>query len=275
VDRSGLGPVLRRAIGGLLVSALLVTALAFYTYSPYLSLTAGARGLTTSAAPPTNRLPGPSTATVAPSVTAAPSPSAGSPDRELPPGPGGQEPGVLLVAVVRPDRVFEVTETVRLAAPVSRVTLTPPDLRRGSKDLRSARPRATVVVVRSAGQRAVRPPDGNVAKATTVALSRPTDRFMIRYRLHGSIRMNKPSSAGRALGAVAPLTRRLPADMPVAVRVHGTAVRNLDCVGLPADQRACFDGERPHARVGHNLPYRVAVVQIQLDLNAAEDEGRR
>jgi hypothetical protein len=256
------------------VSVLLVTAIAFYTYSPYLSLTAGAGSLATSTAP-ANSSPDPSTATVAPSVTAAPSPTATSPDRKLPPGPGGQEPGVLLLAVVRPDRVFEVTETVRLAAPVSRVTLIPPDLQRGSKTLRSARPEATEVVVRGAEQPALRPPGGRVAKATTIVLGQPTDRLEIRYRLHGSIRLNKPSSAGRALGAVAPLTSRLPGDLPVAVKVHGPAVRNLDCVGLPAAQRACIAGERPDARVNQNLPYRLAVVQVQLDLNAAGDEGRR
>jgi hypothetical protein len=249
------------------VSALLVTAFAFYTYSPYLTLTAGAGGLTPSAAPPARSAPGSSTASGPPGATPAPSPTIGSPDRELPSGPGGQEPGVLLVAVVRPDRVFEVTETVRLAAPVSRVTLTPPDLRRGSKDLQSARPVATAVVIRSAERRAVRPPDGRVAKVTTVALDGPTDRFEIRYRLHGTIRTNKPSSAGRALGAVAPLTGRLPGDLPVAVRVHGQAVRNLDCAGLPADQRACFGGARPKVRVRHHLPYRAALVQVQLDLN--------
>jgi hypothetical protein len=264
VDRTGLGRALRRSIGGLLVCVLLVTAFAFYTYSPYLSLTAGAGGLATSAAPPSRSTPDPSIASVTSSATPAPSPTS-----------GGQQPGVLLVAVVRPDRVFEVTETVRLAAPVSQVTLTPPDLRRGSRYLRSARPEATVVVVRGAEQRAVRPPGGRVVTATTVALDQPTDRFEIRYRLHGSIRMNKPSSAGRALGAVAPLTSGLPADLPVAVRVHGTAVQNLDCVGLPTDQRACIDGRRPHARVNQDLPYRVAVVQVQLDLRAAGDEGRR
>jgi hypothetical protein len=274
VDRFGLGRALRRAIGGLLVAVLLVTALAFYTYSPYLSLTAGAGGPVTSAVP-TGSSSVPSTASVTTSTTPSPSPTVGAADRDLPPGPGGQEPGVLLLAVVRPDRVFEVTETVRLAAPVSWVTLTPPDLRRGSKYLQSARPEATDVVLRGAEQRAVRPPGGRVVKATTVALNQPTDRFEIRYRLHGSIRMSRPSTAGRALGAVAPLTSRLPAEMPVAVRVYGTAVQNLDCVGLPTDQRACFDGKRPHARVNQHLPYRAAVVQVQLDLQAAGDEGRR
>jgi hypothetical protein len=269
-----MGPVLRRAIGGLLVSVLLVTAFAFYTYSPYLSLTAGPVGLTSTALP-TDAPPAPSTASAAPSATPVPSPTAGSSDSKLPPGPAGQEPGVRLVATVRPGRVFEVTETVRLAAPVSRVTLAPTDLSQGSKDLRSARPVATVVVIRAAEQRAVRPPGSRVSKATTVAFSEPTDRFEIRYRLHGSVRMNKPSSAGRALGAVAPLTSRLPAEMPVAVTVKGTAVRNLDCVRLPADQRACIDGKRPTVRVNQNLPYRAAVVQVQLDLNAAGSEGPR
>jgi hypothetical protein len=257
------------------VSALLVAALAFYTYSPYLSLTAGPGGLTPSAAPPTGPAPGPSPASATPSPTSSASSTAGSADSNLPPGPGGQEPGVRLVATVRPGRVFEVIETVRLAAPVTRVTLTPPDLSEASSRLRSTHPVATAVVIRADDQPAVRPPRSRVGRATTIELGYPTDRFEIRYRLHGSIRFNEPSSAGRALGAVAPLTRRLPPDAPVAVAVHGTAVQNLGCVALPPDQQACIDGEPPTARVNQNLPYRAAVVQVQLDLKASGREGRR
>ena len=60
MDGSRLGHVLRRALGGLLVCGLLVTALAFYTYSPYLMLTA-ATGRPAAAGPASS--PTPRTAT--------------------------------------------------------------------------------------------------------------------------------------------------------------------------------------------------------------------
>jgi len=145
---------------------------------------------------------------------------------------------------------------------------TPPDLGAASRDLRSTRPFATEVVFRADEQQSVRPPRGRVQRPTTVALSQPTDRFEIRYVLRGSVRHNKPSSAGRALGAVGPMTSQMPGDSPVAIAVLGEAVRNLGCVRLPVDQQACIAGERPNARVNRNLPFRAALVQVQLDLKA-------
>jgi hypothetical protein len=260
--------VLRRSFGGLLVAALLLGAVGFYTYSPYLSLTAAPGGLATTPTSSNSASSDPSAASPAPSSASAPSPTRGAPVRNLPPGPGGQEPGIRLVATVQPSGVFEVVETVRLAAPVSRVTLAPPDLDAASRTLRSAHPFATEVVLRAEEQQSVRPPRSRVQQATTVALSQPTDRFEIRYVLRGSVRHNKPSSAGRALGAVAPLTSRMPGDAPVAIAVSGAAVRNLGCVRLSVDQQACIAGRRPNARVNRNLPFRAALVQVQLDLEA-------
>jgi hypothetical protein len=262
-----MGRVVRRAFGGLLGAALLVTALAFYTYSPYLSLAAAPDGPATSITPSSSAPPESSSGSSAPSPTRSPSPSAGLPDPNLPPSPGGQQPGIRLVATVLPSGRFEVTETVRLTAPVSHLTHAPPGLRADGRVLRSTRPYATDVLVRAGEQRA-EPPRATVPSATTVPPGRPTDRFQVRYLLHDSVRHNQPSSAGRALGAVAPLISRLPGDLPVAVVIRGEAVRNLGCVDLPADQWVCFAGERPNVRVNRNLPLRAALVQVQLDLEA-------
>jgi hypothetical protein len=262
-----MGTVLRRAFGGLLVAALLITALAFYTYSPYLSLAVAPHGSGTWITPSSSAPPASSSASPGSSSTPSSAPSAGLPDPKLHHSPGGQQPGIRLVATVLPSGVFEVTETVRLTTAVSHLTLTPPDLRAAGRVLRSTRPYATDVVVRAGKQRA-EPPRGTVRRATTVALGRPTNRFQVRYRLHDSVRHNQPSSAGRALGAVAPLISRLPGDLPVAVVIRGEAVRNLGCVDLPADQWVCFAGERPNVRVNRNLPLRAALVQVQLDLEA-------
>ena len=256
-----------------MVSGLLVAALAFYTYSPDLSLTAARGGPTTSAESVSSASPARSTASPTPSLTPLPSPTGQAPEADLPPGPGGQQPGVRLLATVLPGGGLEVTESVRLRAPVSSLTLAPPDLRAAGRNLRSARPFATDVAV-WADDRSVRLPNRTVRRARTITLSRPTDRLQIRYRLHGTVRISRPSRADRALGAVAPLVSRVPGDLPVAVAFRGEAVRNLRCAGLPIDQEACFAGHRPNVRVNRDLPYRAALVLVQLDLQAAR-EGRR
>lgn len=255
--------------------SLLVTALAFYVYSPYLSLTAArGRTATSSESAPSAW---PSHSTVVPTPLLAPEPSHSAPTAKAgrPPGGVGQQPGVRLVATVLPGGVFEVIETVRLTAPVATLILAPPDLRAAGRALRSAQPVATDVVVQLATQSPVRPPGRTVRVPTTLAFGRPTDVFEIRYRLHGSVRVNRPSTAGRALGAVAPLASRLPGDLPVAVAVRGEAVRNLSCVGLPPDRRTCFAGRRPNVRVNQYLPLHAALVLVQLDLRAALRAGRR
>lgn len=245
---------------------LLVTALAFYVYSPFLTLTAATGGPASSARP--QSAPAPSVTTRMPLPTPVASSSAEAPRSDLPPGPGGQLPGIRLVATVLEGGGFAVTETVRLPAPATTLTLAPPDLHRAGRTLHSARPVATQLVVRADG-RSVRLPQRTVRRVTTVTLRRPTDHFVIRYELHGTIKRNKPSRAGRALGAVGPLTSGMPDDLPVAASFSGQAVRNLRCSGLPVDQQACVAGHPPHVRVNQDLPYRAALVLLQLDLAEA------
>ncbi len=261
MDSSRLGHVLRRALGALLVAGLLVTALAFYVYSPYLTLTAATGGASAPPGPASSVSPSGTGPTPVTSSTPVPTPTAPVPDSS----PGGQQAGITLVATVRKGEVFEVTETVRLAAPVTQLTLAPPDLRLAGRALRTARPVATDLVVR-AGNRPAALPRRTVQSATTVTLPQPTDELVVRYRLHGTIRINKPSRAGRALGAVGPLVSGLAPDLPVAASFPGEAVRNLRCAGLPVAEQACFAGRRPHVRVNQDLPLHAALVLVQLDL---------
>ena len=212
------------------MACLGAAALAFCTYSPYLSLSADPSGSRTSAGPSSSALPS------TPSTPAFP-PTTHASQGDLPPVPGGQQPGIRLVATVLAKGVIQLSETVRLAAPVTTLTLAPPDLRSAGGDLRSARPVATELVVRADGKR-VQLPRRTVRRATTL-VSRQSD------------------------------------DLPVAVTVRGEAVRNLGCVQLPVGQQACFAGRRPNARANRTLPLRAALVQVQLDLQPAARESRR
>jgi hypothetical protein len=93
------------------VACLVVTALAFYTNSHYLSLSAALSGSRTSAGPSFSAPPS--------SSTAAPSPTTPASPGDLPPTSGSQQPGIRLVATVLAKGVLQVRETVRLAAPVT------------------------------------------------------------------------------------------------------------------------------------------------------------
>ncbi|MGH3458653.1 hypothetical protein [Aeromicrobium sp.] len=69
-----------------------------------------------------------------------------------------------------------------------------------------------------------------------------------------------------ALGAIRPLTSDVPGSLPVAVVAVGEAVRNLSCPALELPDQACATGSPPLMRVSPDLPWRTAVVVLQLDL---------
>jgi hypothetical protein len=271
VNGSRMGGALRRAIGTVVTLALVGAAIGFYALSPHRSLTSGPGPVTTAEPAPTRTTiesasPSP-TRTPAPTRTATKT-SESPPDPDLPPGPGGREPGIRLIATPTAHGAFDVVETVRLAEPVTQLTLAPPDLTSANPDLRGKRPVAEALQVKAAGGRTIKVPNTTLRRATVLAVAEPAEAFELRYRLRGVTVINKPSSAGRALGAVEPLVTGVPAELPVAVTVRGHSVRNLTCPRLPMDDWACAAGPQPNMRVNRNLPRRDALVVAQLDLTA-------
>lgn len=255
-----MGRALRRAAGAVVVCSLLVAAAAYYRYSPEFALTAG-QGVADSAEPAPEESTTPTTAP-SPSPTAAPTTAASDAD----PTP---TTGIRLVVRVEKRGVFQVTETVRLSAPVTRLDLAPPDVRPAGGTLSTARAVVTDLEVR-ADDRSVRLPGRSVRRPTSVRLKLATDRFELRYRLHHTIRRNKKSpTAGRALGAVAPVVVGVPDGLPVAVAFRSAAVLNLSCPRLPPAQQTCFAGHRPAVRVGTELARKDALVVVQLNLRKA------
>lgn len=265
-----MGRVVRRALGGLLVAGLVAASFAFYTYSPYLTLTIPV-GPPTTAEPASSPTAG-GRRSAAPTPTPTPTPTPSAADAGRPVDPGRRDPGIRLVATVRAGAVFAVTETVRLPKPVTTLTLMPPDLQPAGGVLRSARASATNVVVR-VDDRTIRLSRETVRGKRTVNLGRATDRLKVSYRLHGTIRVNRRSSAGRAIGAVGPLVGRVPVGLPVAISLPGRAVSNVSCVCLPAEQRNCFAGDQPKVRVARHLPHSLALVVVQLDLGRVPGGG--
>jgi hypothetical protein len=263
-----MGGALRRAVGTVVTLALVGAAIGFYALSPNLSLTSGPEPVTTAAPAPTRTM----IESAAPSPTPAPTRTAtrtpqSPPDRDLPPGPGGREPGIRLTARPTAHGTFDVVETVRLAEPVTQLILTPPDLTSASSKLRGKQPVADDLRIKADG-RLIKVSNTTVRRATVLTITRPTDLFELRYRLREVTVLNKPSSAGRALGAVGPLLTGVPDELPVAVTVRGHSVRNLSCPYLPRNDRSCAAGPAPAMRVNQNLRRRDALVEVQFDLTA-------
>jgi hypothetical protein len=268
VSGSRMGGTLRRAIGTLLTLALVAAAVAFYLGSPRLSATSGTEPVTT-AEPAATESPSRSA-----SPKAAPTPTltetaakvpGSSPHRNLPPGPGGREPGIRLTAAPTSGGAFDVVETVRLAAPVTRLTIAAPVFPATVRSLRGTHPVVEALTV-TAGGRSVELSTRTVRRTMVVHLSQPADLFELRYRLGGVTVLNTPSSPGRALGGVKPMVVEVPEEFPVAIAVRGQSVRNLSCPCLPVDDQACAAGPRPKMRVNRNLALRDAMVLVQFDL---------
>lgn len=268
---------LRRVTGILVILGLLVAAVAFYRMpaTPSRSSAAEPAAGATSAEPtppvdsPTSATPSapPVTPTVASSsATRTPTPDGRTRTRSgLPDGPGTTSPGILLVARLGADGDFDVSELVRLSDPLSVVTLAPPQLRRAGERFVNADPVASAVEV-SAGDEAVSVPERQVKRRTAVAFAAPAKRFTVSYTLSGVTVRNVEAPRGRALAALQPLVGGVPAQLPVQVVVIGRAVLNLVCPNLPLSEQTCAAGAIPRMWVNRLLPWRSALVVIQLDL---------
>lgn len=283
--------VLRRAVGFTVVYGLLVAALIFYRTQPGQSSSQDAMPSRVSAAQSPARQ-SPSSATpsaTAPSATApsatAPSataPSATAPSATalstpeepttasrpgvtLPDGPGTTEPGILLFASPNLEGNFDVAELVLLTKPVRTLKVRPPDVSAAGGAFAAAKPYVSMLQISVQDQPLV-VPDGKVKKPVSLPLNEPADRFELRYQLGGATVRSVPSTAGRALAAIGPLTYKVPADIPVAVVVTGESVQNLQCPTLVLAEQSCATGALPRLRVNRPLARPEALVVVQFDL---------
>lgn len=265
VDGRSLVSWSRRTIGLIAVGGLLVAAAVTYQLVPSMPSSAPNSAATSlppsEAAPPTSA---PSGADGTPSATSTSVPPSAT-ETGLPDGPGVTEPGVLIVATPGSDESFSVVEMIRLPDPVTEVSLRPPPVTAAwGSDLADARPRA-VQVQGTVGDQPLVVPDGNVTSDVSLPVAVAADTIVLRYRLEGTVVRTLPSTAGRALGAIAPLAAG-PGDLPVVVIVSGDSVRNLTCPTRTGAAQLCATGDPPRLRTVGTLPWRDSLVIVQLDL---------
>ena len=231
--------------------------------------------LATTAAPASSRaqastVAAPPAAVDTPATTADPVPAtiAGLPPAVLPTaGPGLTEPGILLVASPASDGSFNVLERIRLASPASSLTLRPATVGRAGSQFASASAVASQVQV-TAGDEPVNVPGAAITAATTLPVAEG-DRFEVRYRLTDVTVRSTPSTSGRALAAIGPLTGGVNDDFPVLFIASGGTVLGLSCPLLPLSERSCGSHVQPGLGVQHELPSALAITTVQFNLPAS------
>jgi hypothetical protein len=199
----------------------------------------------------------------APRPALAPGPTGGASSTHD--GAGLRSPGVRLTATPRPDGGFEIAEQVILPVPATELLLRVAPPAAAGPAFARVRPRATKIQI-SAEDQPVPPVADVVGGPRTVALPLPASRFELRYQLTGGSVRSIPSTAGRALAALAPLTGGLDPTLPVTVVVGGNGALNLRCPLLAPARQACATGAAPRLAVRSGLTARSALVLVQLDL---------
>ena len=255
---------LRRGIGLILVAGLCVSAVTFYR---------DALELPRSSPAPATNTPLPTTPASTTGRSRSPSPTtSATPARPTPPspvkppkGPGTTQPGVLLIASPLRDGSFDIVEMVLLPAPVYSVRLGPPAVTIAGNDFAKLKPAASEVQM-SAGDQPVLVPKGQVGSRLDIALSGPSKRMELRYKLSGVTVRSIPSRAGRALAAIGPLAAATP-KLPVVMVISGDTVLNIECpMRRGINAQACAAGHVPHLRVKGELPRSRAVIVVQFNL---------
>ena len=204
---------------------------------------------------------------VPPATTAAPAPTmADGPSPDLLPstGPGVTEPGILLVALPAADGSFDVVERVRLLSAVDVLELRPAPVELAGRQFESATGTATAVQL-SAGDQPVVVPGATVDAAVSLPVPAAAG-FDLRYRLTDVSVRSVPSTAGRALAALGPLTVGVGDELPVHVVASGESILGVNCPLLVFAEQAC--GSRSSAGTGieTELPAGVALTTVQFDL---------
>ena len=183
-------------------------------------------------------------------TTASSSPGAATSGPDVgPPGtgvPGLTAPGIHVEATPAASGDVDVVENVVFTGGATALELTLPAVTGVSEAARPDAVRITDLRVTGDGV-AVDTGSASLARGGRLLLPKAPRAVELRYRLVGVVMVSRPSTPGRALVLLPPITtgddlRRL----PVVVEVRGALVRNLVCPGLAAGDQLCGrqEGER-------------------------------
>lgn len=259
----------RRVIGVSTALALLVAAVLLAASSPDRH---AARRVDKAAGPQPAASPAKPAHSTASSSSPSPRPNpseASVTRRAAIPEPGITEPGIDLRFSARADGGFDVSERIILRAPRPRIRLTPPGHAAAGVAFANSRARVRSLQIQTADGQPLAPERlGTFSGATTIPLGAATSALVLRYQLDGTSVRSVPSTAGRALAFIRPLTADVDPTLPVRVSADGPGTLNLSCPQLPVDRRACAQGTAPELRGGTAMTAAESVVVVQLNLPA-------
>ncbi|WP_182561250.1 hypothetical protein [Microlunatus kandeliicorticis] len=228
--------------------------------------TAGPSGAATASSSST---PGPRSGATASSSAGADGTSApGSPGS----GPSGSGPGLTtagtsVVASPRSDGSWDVVEQVRLTEPTTTLRLAVPRISRLGGDFGGQRATVTDLQASADGQAVLIDRRGSGWQLEAPSAGRD---FQLRYVLGGVTVRSVPSTAGRALAALAPLSRPTDGSDDVQVTAVGTDVHSVQCPLLSGDGQLCQQGSGGDRWTTRALPRDEALVVVQFDLPAPQ-----
>lgn len=182
-----------------------------------------------------------------------------------PGGPGVTEAGIDLRLSPRTDGSFDVVEHLIIRTPAASVVLVTPDRKPAGKAFAHATPRVSGLQADSGGQPIYDLPSGEVRGKATLHLGGTTTSLNLRYRLAGTSVVSIPSSAGRSLAFIRPITAGIDPNLPVQVHADGAGVLNLTCPELSGAQQGCARGAIPALFVtGLSCAKSTIIVQFNL-----------
>lgn len=256
--------IVRRTVGAVVVTTLLVAAVAVGTGLAGPGVAAPSAARTPEVVEPTapaTPTPTISTRTITPAPPPSPTPSPTPTPSESTPV---DKPGIVITARPVADGSFLIEEAITLPTAMTEIALRPPTLADMGAGFERLRPAATDIEINAAG-RSLAVPDGPVHDAVTLTAEEPTASLQLRYRLtHVSV-VSAPAKAGRSLAVLGSLLDRMPADLPVQVVVRGKGVLSITCPQLSLAQMACGAGAAPKLRTRHPIPYGQSRVLVQYD----------
>ncbi len=215
----------RRVIGVSTALALLVAAVLLAASSPDRH---AARRVDKAAGPQPAAAPAKPAHSTASSSSPSPRPNpseASATRRAAIPEPGITEPGIDLRFSARADGGFDVSERIILRAPRPRIRLTPPGHAAAGVAFANSRARVRSLQIQTADGQPLAPERlGTFSGATTIPLGAATSALVLRYQLDGTSVRSVPSTAGRALAFIRPLTADVDPTLPVRSRPTGPAL---------------------------------------------------
>lgn len=248
---------LRWAIGAAVVVVIAWIAVVYLVVQPDHPGSWFRRTASKSAAPVSTPSPAPST----PSTTPRPSVS---------PSPVGTRPGIDAVGIdmsfePRSDGSLDVTERLILPTRVASVLVAPPDPETAGSGFANVDPTVLGLQVEAAGLPIDDLPQKLVA-SQAVYFATSSAKITLRYQLTGVVVRSKPSTNGRALAFIRPLTADVKPSLPVRVHSTGIGTLNIECRQLPIQDQACARGSSPIFETSGGLTGRTSTVLVQLNV---------